>query len=116
MVFLGAPLLPHTFVRRARGREPTLGQWLASCGQYLARRQPRNASQKMKVKNFDLGVRNRAIGMIQAGMSQRDVALDVGASIRAVQRWWQKFKAVGSGADRPRSGHPSNISVVVKTF
>ena len=40
----------------------------------------------MKVKNFDLGVRNRAVGMIQAGMSQRDVALEIGASVRAMQR------------------------------
>ena len=68
----------------------------------------------MKVKNFNLGVRNRAVGIIQAGMSQRDVALEVGASVRAVQHWWQKIKPVGSAADRLRSGHPSSISNVAK--
>lgn len=114
VAFLGALLLPNTFARRAWGREPTSGQWLASCRQCPAERLPGNVCRKMKVNNFDIGVRNRAIGMIQAGMSQRDVALKVRASVRAVQRWWQKFKAVGSVADRPRSGRPSSICTVAK--
>ena len=113
-MILGAPLFRIPFVPRAWGREPTSGQWLVSCGQYLVRRQPRNLSRNMKVKNFYLGVRNQAIGMLRAGMSQRDVAREVGASIRAVQRWWQKFLTVGSVADKPRSGRPSSVSTVAK--
>ena len=118
VALLGAPLPPHTFARRAWGREPTsrspTGQWLASCGQYHAERLPGNLSRKIKVKSFDVGVRNRAVGIIQPGMSQPGVALEVGTSVRAVQGWWQKLEVVGSVTDRPRSGGPSSTSNVAR--
>ena len=75
MAFLGAPLLPHTFVRRARGRQPTSGQLLASCDQYLARRLLSNVSRKMKVKNFDLGLRNRALTGLKQYIIRKPVKL-----------------------------------------
>ena len=75
---MGAPLLPNTFARRTWGRKPTSDRRLASYGQNHGERVPGDLSRKMTVENFDLGVRNRAVGMIQAGMSQRDVALGLG--------------------------------------
>lgn len=102
------------FARGALGHEPTSGQGPLSCGQYHTDCLPERPSHKMKVKNFDLGERNQAIGMLQAGMTQRAVADRFGTSARTVRRWWQKFTAAGSVADRPRSGRPSTISTVTK--
>ena len=66
------------------------------------------------VKYYDLSLRNRAIGMIEAGMSQSQVARKVSAHLRTVQRWWKQFKTHGTVADRPRSGRPTSLSMVAK--
>ena len=50
------------------------------------------------VKYYDLSRRNRAIGMIQAGMSQSQVAKNVSVPLRTVQRWWKHFKTHGTVA------------------
>ena len=50
------------------------------------------------VKYYDLSRRNRAIGMIQAGMSQSHVAKNVSVPLRTVQRWWKHFKTHGTVA------------------
>ena len=52
--------------------------------------------------------------MIQAGMSQSQVAKNVSAPLRTVQRWWKRFKTHGTVADRPRSGRPTSLSMVAK--
>ena len=43
------------------------------------------------VKYYDLSLMNRTMGMIQAGMSQSQVAENVGAPLRTVQKWWNQF-------------------------
>ena len=50
--------------------------------------------------------RHRAIGMIQAGTPQRDVALQFGVHRNTISSLWRRFQTTGSGSDRPRSGRP----------
>ena len=50
--------------------------------------------------------RHRAIGMIQAGTPQRDVALQFGVHRNTISCLWRCFQTTGSGSDRPRSGLP----------
>ena len=50
--------------------------------------------------------RHRAIGMIQAGTPQRNVALRFGVQQNNISSLWTRFQATGSGSDRPRSGRP----------
>ena len=47
-----------------------------------------------------------AIGMIQAGTPQRDVALRFGVHLNTIRSLWRRFQTTGSGSDRPRSGRP----------
>ncbi|XP_043230950.1 uncharacterized protein LOC122386132 [Amphibalanus amphitrite] len=68
----------------------------------------------MKVKQYSLEARSRAIGMLQAGKTQKDVASHFGVPVLTIKRWWKKFKEAGSVADRPWSGRPSSISTVAK--
>ena len=44
----------------------------------------------MDVRNTTLEVRNRAVGMLQGGITQINVAKEVGKSIRTIKRWWLK--------------------------
>ena len=50
--------------------------------------------------------RHRAIGMIQAGTPQRDVALRFGVHWNTISSLWRRFQTTGSGSERPRSGRP----------
>ena len=68
----------------------------------------------MKMRNFAVREWSRAIGMLWTGMTPRAVADRLGISARAVPRWWQRYTAAGSVADRPRLGRPHAISAVTK--
>ena len=48
--------------------------------------------------------REIAIGRLQAGQRQSDVALNVSQS--TISRLWNRFQQSGSTADAPRSGRP----------
>ena len=50
--------------------------------------------------------RERAIGMLNAGSSVRDVARHFGYHERTIHRLKTKFNQTGSVSDRPRSGRP----------
>ena len=50
--------------------------------------------------------RDRAIGMIQAGTPQHDVALQFGVHRNTISSPWRRFQTTGSESDRPRSGRP----------
>ena len=50
--------------------------------------------------------RERAIGMLQAGMTSEQVAGVMGCSSRTIRRLRERFGATGRTADRPRSGRP----------
>lgn len=58
--------------------------------------------------------RARAIGMIEAGRTQGEVAKCMSLSRRTVNKWWRRFVTGQSLGDRPRSGRPSKVSRVAK--
>ena len=51
-------------------------------------------------------LRERAISMLDAGMSTEHVARHVGWSSRAIQNLWIRFRTTGSTNDLPRRGRP----------
>ena len=59
-----------------------------------------------KEKEYDLEVRGRAIGMIEAGMKQKKVAEAVGVSLRTSEYWWANYKKTGSVSKKKRTGRP----------
>ena len=55
---------------------------------------------------LDPDSRNQIIGMLNAGISQREVARRFAVSVSTVSRLNRKFIVTGSTKDRPRSGQP----------
>ena len=92
----------------------TSTQRVGSRGYSLVAGHRDNCAVVMKVRNYSLEERSRAIGMLQAGMTQKGVAAQVGVPVLTIQRWWKTFSTVKSVADKPRSGRPSAISTVAK--
>ena len=68
----------------------------------------------MDVKNHALAVRSRAIGMIQCGMTQKSVAIELHVSLRSVERWWKAEKLRKSQETKPRCGRPKLLNRVPK--
>ena len=58
--------------------------------------------------------RARAIGMIEAGCNQREVAECLAVTRRTVNKWWRRFLKGESLQDRPRAGRPSKVSRIAK--
>ena len=50
--------------------------------------------------------RENAIGRLQAGQRQADVAHALNVSQSTINRLWNRFRQSGSTADAPRSGRP----------
>lgn len=50
--------------------------------------------------------RLRAIGMIQAGLSNRQVAVNLNRDHRIIDHLWNRYIQTGSVSDRPRAGRP----------
>ena len=50
--------------------------------------------------------RERAIGMLYAGMTMNAVGMNIGCSTRAIRNLRQRFKTTGRTEDRPGSGRP----------
>ena len=59
-------------------------------------------------------VRVRAIAMLEAGITQKDVARRLGKTIKTVNNWWRRNKCGESLVDKPRSGRPSSLTRVAK--
>ena len=51
-------------------------------------------------------LRERAIDMLNVGMTMNSVAMNIGCSTRAFRHLRQRFQATGRTEDRPRSGSP----------
>ena len=51
-------------------------------------------------------VRERVIGMLNAGKRMNAVAMNIGCSTRAIRYLRQRFQATGRMEDGPRSGRP----------
>ena len=57
-------------------------------------------------RRLTMDVRNRAVGMLQAGMTQINVARRIGVSPSVIHRLISRFTQTNSTADRPRTGRP----------
>ena len=55
--------------------------------------------------------RLRAIGMLQTGMSQKEVARHFGVHRNSVSALWRRFQQHGNTRDLPRSGRPRETSI-----
>ena len=62
-----------------------------------------NLCAMVKLTNMD---RARAIGFLEAGWVQTDVAIHFGVSRLTISRLQARLRATGDVADRPRSGRP----------
>ncbi|CAG2198640.1 unnamed protein product [Mytilus edulis] len=61
-------------------------------------------------------LRERAIGMIQAGMGMTAVSRAIGCKRLTLYRLQQRFQGTGSTADRPRSGRPRVTTIADDRF
>ena len=66
------------------------------------------------VKEHPLSSRNRAIGMLEAGLTQKKCAKIIGADISTVRRWWCRYKKGESLQNKGGRGPKSSIPRVVK--
>ena len=46
----------------------------------------------MNVQDYGIKVRSEAIGMLKAGLAQKDVASRFQVSLRSIERWWRNEK------------------------
>ena len=58
--------------------------------------------------------RARAVGMLEAGKSQKEVARAVGVSIRTIKRWWRQYRTTGGIQKKKSSGRPKILSRIQK--
>ena len=56
----------------------------------------------------------QAIGTLNAGMTQKDVALKVRSSLRSIERWWHKEKLGESQKTKCRPGRSSTFKKAAK--
>ena len=59
-------------------------------------------------------VRTRAIGMLEGGLTQKEVASRIGKDIRTIKRWWKRFTSNQSLDHKPCAGRPSLLNPVAK--
>ena len=58
----------------------------------------------MDVRDHGVLIRSRAIGMLEGGTMQKEVAQCLGVSVPYVKRWWSSHKQGNSMMIKPRSG------------
>ena len=68
----------------------------------------------MDVMKPRFAVRERAIGMIEAGSTEKTVANTLGVTIRTVRNWCTRHRAGYFLDEKPRSGRPTKLSRVPK--
>ena len=61
------------------------------------------------VKEDSIVIRSQAVGMLQAGSSQRWVSLKLGVNIRTIRRWWRLFKNEISLKNQGARGRKSSV-------
>ena len=72
--------------------------------------------KEIKIPRLNNENRTRALGMLECGISQNDVARRFGVSISTIARLVQRVNTTGSLSDRPRSGAPRVMSVRQDVF
>jgi transposase len=53
---------------------------------------------------YSLDLRERVIAAVRSGQSRRQVAATFGLEPSTVVKWWQRYRATGEMAARPRGG------------
>ena len=61
-----------------------------------------------------LEVKNKAIGILLAGKTLREVEKMFEVTTRTVKRWWRKEKHGESQEDKKRTGRPKKLTRVAK--
>ena len=70
----------------------------------------------MDVQNSRIGKRLRAIGMLESGISQKQIAQTLGVTIKTVWNWKTKILSGKSMAGKPRSGRQYYIKEILEKF
>ena len=60
---------------------------------------------------FDLFTKGRAVGLMEAGMSIRNVAQRIGVNKDTVRRWMARFRQTGTARGMPGGGRPKKTNV-----
>ena len=58
--------------------------------------------------------RAKAIGMLEAGVTQKQVSQALGKTTRTISNWWRRNKLDQSLSDKPRSGRPLSLTRTAK--
>ena len=66
------------------------------------------------VKEQSFAIRTKAVGMVEGGMTQNEVAVTLGVNIRTVRRWLAKDKAGDSLENKPGRGPKPKLHRVAK--
>ena len=69
----------------------------------------------MDVQNSRIGKRLRAIGMLESGISQKQIAQTLGVTIKTVWNWKTKILSGKSMAGKPRSGRQYYIKEILRS-
>ena len=68
----------------------------------------------MDVRDRGIQVRSEAIGMLKAGITQKNVARELHVTIRTVKRWWSSYRNGQSLETKSRSGRLHKLNRVKK--
>ena len=63
---------------------------------------------------MDSDIRYRAIGLLEAGTKQKEVARRFGKGVRTISRWWFRFKQNYSLTHRKGAGRPKKLNMEAK--
>ena len=66
------------------------------------------------VKEHSIMIRSQAVGMLQAGSSQKFVSMKLDVKIRTIQRWWRLFKSDLSLENQGGRGRKSSVPKIAK--
>ncbi|KAI6650121.1 hypothetical protein LOD99_6203 [Oopsacas minuta] len=66
----------------------------------------------MNVGDHGVELRSKAIGMLEGGITQKEVAIRLNVGVRTVRRWWSQHKGGETMETKPRSGRPQILKLV----
>ena len=68
----------------------------------------------MDVNDYGQELRSRAVGMVLAGMSHKDLAHTLNVCERSIRRWYRVHKSGATLQTKERSGRPPKFPRVAK--
>ena len=63
---------------------------------------------------MSIEIRMRAVGMLEGGLTQKEVASRLGKSIRTIKRWWKRHINNERLHHKPGAGSPTKLNPVAK--